>query len=55
MFSPHHWTDIILSDIGVAFWLVGLATAIYVYGFRAVFVVYIQPYLWWVAALWRDT
>ncbi|KAJ7621859.1 delta-12 fatty acid desaturase protein [Mycena polygramma] len=46
MFSPHHWWDIVLSDIGVGLWLVGLAAAIYVYGFRTVFVVYLQPYLW---------
>ncbi|KAF8215140.1 delta-12 fatty acid desaturase protein [Mycena galopus ATCC 62051] len=46
MFSPHQWTDVVVSDIGVAFWLLGLAAAIYVYGISTVFVVYIQPYLW---------
>ncbi|KAJ7250080.1 delta-12 fatty acid desaturase protein [Mycena haematopus] len=46
MFSPHQWTDVVLSDIGIVFWLIGLASAIYVYGIRSVFVVYIQPYLW---------
>ncbi|KAJ6453059.1 delta-12 fatty acid desaturase protein [Mycena sanguinolenta] len=46
MFSPHHRADIVLSDIGIAFWLLGIASAIYAYGIRTVFVVYIQPYLW---------
>ncbi|KAJ7738393.1 delta-12 fatty acid desaturase protein [Mycena metata] len=46
MFSPHHWTDIIISDIGVGLWLVALAAATYVYGFGTVFVVYGIPYLW---------
>jgi uncharacterized membrane protein len=46
MFSPHHWVDVVLSDIGVVFWLIGLAAATYVYGIRSVFVLYLQPYLW---------
>ncbi|KAJ6583894.1 fatty acid desaturase-domain-containing protein [Mycena vulgaris] len=46
MFSPHHWADVVLSDIGVAFWLAGLIAAIYVYGFTTVFTVYLVPYLW---------
>ncbi|KAK7048678.1 oleoyl phosphatidylcholine desaturase [Favolaschia claudopus] len=46
MFSPHHWTDIVLSDIGVVLWMMGIAAASYVYGFSTVFVVYLQPYLW---------
>ncbi|KAJ7506754.1 fatty acid desaturase-domain-containing protein [Mycena galericulata] len=46
MFSPHHWTDIVLSDVGVLFWLAGLAAATYVYGAATVFTVYGVPYLW---------
>ncbi|KAF8132651.1 hypothetical protein K438DRAFT_1998513 [Mycena galopus ATCC 62051] len=46
MFSPRHWTDVILSDIRVLFWLVVLAAAICMYGVSSVFVVYVQPYLW---------
>lgn len=49
MFSPHHWVDVVLSDIGVVFWLIGLAAATYVYGIRSVFVLYLQPYLWLVS------
>ncbi|KAJ7133507.1 delta-12 fatty acid desaturase protein [Mycena epipterygia] len=46
MFSPHHWTDVILSDIGVAFWIAGLVAATRYYGFLTVFTVYLVPYLW---------
>lgn len=46
MFSPHHFLDVVVSDIGVALWLVGLIAATYAYGFRSVFIVYIVPYLW---------
>ncbi|KAJ7490570.1 fatty acid desaturase-domain-containing protein [Mycena latifolia] len=46
MFSPHHWTDVVLSDIGVGLWLAGLIAAVYVYGALTVFTVYGVPYLW---------
>ncbi|KAJ7214031.1 delta-12 fatty acid desaturase protein [Mycena pura] len=46
MFSPHHFLEVVLSDIGVALWLVGLIAATYAFGFRSVFIVYIVPYLW---------
>ncbi|KAJ7075794.1 delta-12 fatty acid desaturase protein [Mycena belliarum] len=46
MFSPHHYVDVVLSDIGVALWLVGLGAAVYTYGLRNVVAVYFVPYLW---------
>ncbi|KAJ7643700.1 delta 12-fatty acid desaturase [Roridomyces roridus] len=46
MFSPNHWTDVILSDIGVVFWIAGLIAACLHYGAGTVFVVYFVPYLW---------
>ncbi|KAJ7835623.1 delta-12 fatty acid desaturase protein [Mycena leptocephala] len=46
MFSPHQYLDVLLSDVGVALWLLGLGAAAWVYGWHAVAVVYVQPYLW---------
>jgi len=46
MFAPHHYWQVIWSDIGVILWLAGVATAIYTYGFLTVFTVYLVPYLW---------
>ena len=46
MFAPHHYWQVIWSDIGVILWLAGVATAIYTYGFANVFTVYLVPYLW---------
>ncbi|KAJ7867040.1 hypothetical protein B0H13DRAFT_2670567 [Mycena leptocephala] len=39
-------SDVLLSDVGVALWLLGLGAAVWVYGWRPVAVVYVQPYLW---------
>jgi hypothetical protein len=36
MFSPHQHLDVLLSDVGVALWLLGLGAAVWVYGWRAV-------------------
>ncbi|KAH9947625.1 delta12-fatty acid desaturase [Amylocystis lapponica] len=46
LFAPHQRGQIILSDIGIALWLGGIATAIYYKGFLEVFRVYLVPYLW---------
>jgi omega-6 fatty acid desaturase / acyl-lipid omega-6 desaturase (Delta-12 desaturase) len=47
MFSPHHYGQVILSDIGILVWLAVLATWIYYKGFAQVFTLYIVPYLWY--------
>jgi omega-6 fatty acid desaturase (delta-12 desaturase) len=46
LFSPHQRNLVLLSNIGVALWFLGLFAAIYAYGFAAVFTVYLVPYLW---------
>lgn len=46
MFSPHHFSQIIMSDVGTILWLAAVGTAIYQYGFATVFRVYLVPYLW---------
>jgi len=46
MFAPHHFLQIIMSDVGIFMWLGAIAASIYVYGFSTVFVVYLVPYLW---------
>lgn len=54
MFSPKQYGQIILSDIGVIFWLAGIATWIYYKGFAEVFTLYLVPYLWvnhWLVAI----
>lgn len=54
MFSAHHFGQVIVSDIGVVFWLAALSTWIYYRGLAEVFVVYFVPYLWvnhWLVAI----
>ncbi|KAF7302105.1 FA-desaturase domain-containing protein [Mycena indigotica] len=46
MFSPHHYRDIIVSDVGVVLWLAGIIYASLQYSFATVFTVYLVPYLW---------
>lgn len=46
VFKPHHYWQIIMSDIGVLLWLAGVATAIHHFGFANVFSTYLVPYLW---------
>ena len=46
MFSDHHYSQVIVSDIGVLFWLGGIAYSIWNYGFVNVFTLYLVPYLW---------
>ncbi|KAG1743331.1 fatty acid desaturase-domain-containing protein [Suillus paluster] len=46
IFAPHQRESIILSDIGIVFWLAGVAGSIYTYGFWTVFRIYLVPYLW---------
>jgi len=46
MFADHHYSQVIVSDIGVLFWLGGVAYSIWNYGFVNVFTLYLVPYLW---------
>jgi omega-6 fatty acid desaturase / acyl-lipid omega-6 desaturase (Delta-12 desaturase) len=46
MFAPHHYGQIVWSDIGIVLWLAGLATWIYYKGFAEVGRLYVVPYLW---------
>jgi omega-6 fatty acid desaturase (delta-12 desaturase) len=48
MFSPNQWSQIIISDVGVVFWLVALYYSIGKFGFFEVFRTYLLPYLWYV-------
>ncbi|KIK07960.1 hypothetical protein K443DRAFT_672842 [Laccaria amethystina LaAM-08-1] len=46
MFAPHHYSQIIVSNIGVALWLGVIGTWIYYKGIAEVFRLYLVPYLW---------
>ncbi|TFK73560.1 delta-12 fatty acid desaturase protein [Pluteus cervinus] len=46
MFAPHHYSQILISDLGVFLWLAGVFTAIHHFGFLQVFRTYLVPYLW---------
>ncbi|KDQ25831.1 delta 12-fatty acid desaturas-like protein [Pleurotus ostreatus PC15] len=46
MFSPHHWSQVLVSDIGILFWLGAIGYSIFTYGFATVFRLYLVPYLW---------
>lgn len=46
MFSPHHYGQILMSDLGIILWFAAVCAAIYHYGFAEVFRVYLVPYLW---------
>jgi len=46
MFAPHHYGQIVWSDIGILLWLVALGTWIYYKGFAEVGRLYLVPYLW---------
>lgn len=48
IFSPHHFGQIILSDIGVFLWVAAIAASISHFGFATTFRVYLAPYLWYV-------
>lgn len=48
IFAPHQYTDIVLSDIGVALWIGGIAAWAYTRGFSEVFRLYLVPYIWFV-------
>jgi omega-6 fatty acid desaturase / acyl-lipid omega-6 desaturase (Delta-12 desaturase) len=51
MFADHHYSQVIVSDIGIALWLGGVAYAILKYGFVNVFTLYLVPYLWCVYSI----
>jgi len=46
MFVPHQYGAIIVSDIGILLWLVGVIGSVYKFGFWDVFRLYLVPYLW---------
>jgi len=46
IFGEHQWSQIILSDIGVVFWLAAIGYSINTWGFFEVFRLYLVPYLW---------
>ncbi|KAF7299078.1 Oleoyl phosphatidylcholine desaturase [Mycena indigotica] len=46
MFSPHHYRQIIMSDVGIFLWFAGIAAAINTWGWATFMVVYGVPYLW---------
>ncbi|KAI0087792.1 oleoyl phosphatidylcholine desaturase [Irpex rosettiformis] len=46
LFSPHHFLQIVMSDVGVFIWMGAVALAISHFGFANTFRVYLQPYLW---------
>jgi len=46
IFAPHHFLQIVMSDVGVILWLLAVGASIYEFGFSTVFSVYLAPYLW---------
>ncbi|TFK28009.1 fatty acid desaturase [Coprinopsis marcescibilis] len=46
MFGTHHYNQILISNVGIALWLVALGVSIAHWGFSTVLVVYLIPYLW---------
>ncbi|CAL1712938.1 unnamed protein product [Somion occarium] len=46
MFSPHHYGQIIVSDIGILIWFCAVIASIYHFGIFEVFRTYIVTYLW---------
>ncbi|KAI0081548.1 delta-12 fatty acid desaturase [Panus rudis PR-1116 ss-1] len=46
MFSPHHFGQIVVSDIGIFIWLGAVIYSIRTFGFFEVFRTYLVPYLW---------
>ena len=52
MFAPHHYGQIIISNVGVLLWMPGIGLSIAQWGFFEVFRVYLVPYLWYVFR-WR--
>lgn len=46
MFAPHHYNQILLSNLGIFVWLGLIGASIAHWGFTTVLVVYLIPYLW---------
>jgi len=46
MFAPHHYSQVIVSVIGIVIWLAAVGVSIYQFGFVNVFRLYGVPYLW---------
>ncbi|KAF5369489.1 hypothetical protein D9758_002645 [Tetrapyrgos nigripes] len=46
IYSPHHYSQIIMSDVGILIWLAGIIGWSWYRGFAEVFTLYLVPYLW---------
>ncbi|KAG5341635.1 Delta(12) fatty acid desaturase [Termitomyces sp. T112] len=46
IFSPNHYWQVIVSDLGIILWLSAIAYSIHQWGFATVFRLYLVPYLW---------
>ena len=46
MFAPHHYGQVLWSDIGVVLWLAAIVTWSYYKGFAEFARLYLVPYLW---------
>lgn len=46
MFTPNQRNQILISDVGIFFWIAALVACVYAYGFATVFRIYGAPYLW---------
>ncbi|KLO14847.1 delta-12 fatty acid desaturase [Schizopora paradoxa] len=46
LFKPHEFSQIIISVVGVALWVAGLAYWVHARGFADMFLTYFIPYLW---------
>lgn len=47
IFKPHHFWQVVWSNIGVAIWIGGLAAWAFQRGVWEVLTLYIAPYLWY--------
>lgn len=46
IFSPNHYWQVIVSDLGIIIWLSAIAYSISQWGLSTVFRLYLVPYLW---------
>ena len=47
MFSPYHYSQIIISNVGIFLWLAAMVISINTWGFFTFFRTYFIPYLWY--------
>ena len=53
IYAPHHFMQVVVSDIGVFIWAAIVGYAISKFGFATVFRLYGLPYLWYVVVTWQ--